>query len=149
MCLFISRQTDKTKPQVSISVHMFAVVMFFVCLSVGEGSSCTRRISTQLLTYKDCVPKRVFTHSCVGSCITHAQVSPTNPLVLEHTCYQCKEAVIKLRRVRMRCPNPEGPKRFRSVTIEVPVPQECMCQLCSFQETVNVTNRSTDTDINT
>lgn len=139
--VFIFRKYGKVRRPISNHFQQIVLAVIFafvVILPCVEGSSCTRRITTQLLAYKDCFPKRVFIHSCVGSCITHAQVSPTNPLVLEHTCYQCKEAVIKKRRVKMKCPDPGSPKRIKNVVIEVPVPQECMCQSCSFEDTVNI-----------
>lgn len=120
--------------KITASVQVQVVLMLtltFMFLPLGEGAGCTKTIARQLLTYQNCVPKVLYTHSCVGSCVTHAQVSPTNPLVLEHTCYQCKEYGVKHRRVKVKCPNPEGPKRFKHIFIEVPIPESCLCQRCS------------------
>lgn len=46
----------------------------------------------------------------------------------------------------MKCPDPDGPKRLKTVVIEVPVPQECMCQSCTFEDIVNI---GKETDENT
>ncbi|KAL4234456.1 hypothetical protein ACF0H5_006102 [Mactra antiquata] len=109
-----------------------------LCIQKVNTTTCKRQVTRQTITYKDCLPKRILTRACVGSCVTSASVSSTNPLQITRSCFQCKESIIRQKKVRLTCPNPEGPQPFRRILIEVPVPMECMCESCSFHDVIEV-----------
>ena len=119
------------------------MVVFLVILTVltSEASgACKRRLSVQTINIKDCLPKRLLTYSCSGSCSTHAQISSTYPFDIVRTCYQCKETILRDRRVKVKCPSEGDSARFIDVYLTVKVPGGCMCQVCNVKDDVEVTS---------
>ena len=110
-----------------------------VFLSHVSGT-CKRRLSVKVIQYKDCLPKRLMTYSCTGTCSTHAQISSTYPFDIVRTCYQCKETILRDRKVKLKCPSEDGPSLFRDVYVTVKVLKGCMCQVCNVQDDVQLTS---------
>ena len=120
----------KSARQIDVKLVTTSILILAVFASQVQGS-CRRRFSVEVIQYNDCQPKRLLTYRCDGTCTTHAQMSLSYPFNITHTCYQCKETDIDERRVKIKCPNTEGPSLFKDVFINVHVPKRCMCQLCN------------------
>ena len=105
-------------------------VLIVAVFTSQVNGSCRRRFSVETIHYRDCRPKRLLTHSCVGTCSTHAQITTSYPFGITRTCYQCKETDIHDRKVKIKCPSTEGSSLFKDVFIKVQVPKRCMCQVC-------------------
>ena len=119
----------------------FLVVVILVILSLltsEVSASCRRRLSVQTISVNDCLPKRLLTYSCSGECSTHAQISSTYPFDITRTCYQCKETVLRDRRVKVKCPSKDAASRFMDVYMTVKVPGGCMCQVCETVDDVEL-----------
>ena len=97
-----------------------------------DTHQCRKRFITQVIKYENCLPRRIFTHSCEGSCTTRTYLSETNPFKITRTCYQCKEAVAKERKVKVLCPDRDGLMPYMRKVIAIQVPQKCQCEQCSF-----------------
>ena len=67
-------------------------------------------------------------------------MSETDPLTLEHSCVQCKEAVVNIRRVALTCPNDDVTSSvpFMRLTINVTVPRQCQCEACSSDDVISL-----------
>ena len=118
--------------------QIMAVYMVLTLLTSDVSGSCRRRLSVQIIRYEDCVPKRLLTYSCVGTCSTHAQIASSYPFEIERTCYQCMESVVQDRRVKLKCPDADGPSLFKDVRITIQVPKQCMCEVCNARDSIDI-----------
>lgn len=116
---------------ISVDFKMvFAHMMIFTLLTSNVNASCRRQLTVQIIRYNDCIPKRLLTYSCNGSCSSDSHLSATYPFGITHTCLQCKESIIHDRKVKIKCPNYDGISRFKNIHINIPVPKTCLCQRC-------------------
>ena len=116
------------------SIIMMLVIL--TSLSPEVSATCKRRLSVKTITVNDCLPKRLLTYTCSGTCSTHAQVSSTNPFDTR-TCYQCIDTALRDRRVKVKCPSKDATSRFLDVYVTVKVPGGCMCQECDVKMILN------------
>ena len=50
------------------------------------------------------------------------------------------ESVVQNRRIKLKCPDTDGPSHFKDIHITIPVPKECMCEVCNTHDSINVTS---------
>ncbi|KAK3579617.1 hypothetical protein CHS0354_012794 [Potamilus streckersoni] len=114
-------------------------ILIALFLIVNETSaSCSKRIIVQSIRYKHCLPKRLLSYACVGSCLSSVRIDTTNQTIMERTCNRCQETVRKATAVQLLCPNPNNSSSLRKVSIDIEIPMECMCTSCENDQDNNV-----------
>ncbi|KAL3860016.1 hypothetical protein ACJMK2_010190 [Sinanodonta woodiana] len=105
--------------------------MVALFLIVNETyASCSKRTKVQSIRYRQCLPKRLLSYACVGSCLSSVHIDPNNQSIIEHTCNRCQETVTKTTAVQLLCPNPNNSSSFQKVSIDIKIPMECICTSC-------------------
>lgn len=104
-----------------------------------ESHPCQSKLLSQLISYKNCVPKRILTRQCIGMCSTFSRVNPNNPSAFERSCVQCRETSIRYKKVHVNCPNADGSRTFVKETLEIPVPTVCSCEAWSDETIIRAT----------
>ncbi|KAL5022152.1 hypothetical protein ScPMuIL_001307 [Solemya velum] len=139
----------------SLDVHKIAMtftlgtLLFLTVLSTPVLPGCYQRRVVQTVRYGDCLPKRLLTYACVGTCESFSKTSPGTPGTLETSCNCCSAVAVAQRRTSLDCPDPTGETTFTPVIHKVLMPLRCACWPCgqsSYAEVFSSLGNSTDSD---
>lgn len=118
--------------------RVFGLFTIALCLSLTPGSSgeCLRRRVAIIIKHGNCLPKRMLSFACQGTCPSYTQVSLTGPSMVERSCQCCQELKPVVRQASIMCPKPNEPRHFRWVVLRLAVPRGCMCRPCNAPKEV-------------
>ena len=113
------------------------VVFFLGLLHVIQSErQCSLGYGVLNLTYGECVPRRVLTRHCRGSCNSRHQ----SLIDANSECYNCDVTEVVVRRVSLLCPEPNGRHRFVPRMFDVYIPTRCGCNICGGYNRNNMSN---------
>lgn len=113
-------------------MHKYAMITLGLFLVLDYSSSeCQRRLILRTMRYPNCIPKRIVSFGCKGTCNSYTAPSPSRPDELEHHCQCCQDAERRIRRAIITCPDTESPRQYKNYTVRLAIPTECSCRPCS------------------
>jgi len=94
-------------------------------------SQCDRKRIIHTIRYLDCIPKRILSFGCEGTCNSYTQPSTSQLGQLVRYCECCQDNDRISRHARIICPNVQGDTPFKYVVVSLSIPTSCLCQPCS------------------
>nr|QUP51992.1 bursicon-A1 [Urechis unicinctus] len=128
---------------VTMQTYIFLVIMTLtqgqtfvpeVSPSSDLQESCKVRRIIHRVDYQGCLPRRMVSLACQGTCRSYTQVSAGQQHVrLERHCSCCQEVQTVTRNATIRCRNdrPYRGRPFKTVVLRLTLPVRCMCRPCS------------------
>lgn len=94
-------------------------------------SQCDRKRIIHTIRYQDCIPKRILSFGCAGTCNSYTQPSASQSGQLVKHCECCQDSDRISRQARIICPNVQGDTPFKYVVVSLSIPTSCLCRPCS------------------
>ncbi|XP_006816926.1 bursicon-like [Saccoglossus kowalevskii] len=95
------------------------------------SAECSSAFAHMIVTYPGCIPKRIPTMACRGSCPSYTEPHWSNvyqELVYKDFCTCCAPLHKRVGTVNLRCPGREGGP---TMAMKVQAALDCQCRPCS------------------
>ena len=128
-----------SRPQWTVKSEMIVLISLVLLLALlppAEASACSLQRSVHAIRFRQCIPKRVLSFNCRGTCNSYSSINPANLLTIIRDCNCCKETGFQNARVVLRCPRPSGGRGYRNAHIRVKMPTGCSCRPCDPVPTI-------------
>lgn len=111
---------------------------------------CERRRTILRVQYSGCLPKRVMSYHCSGSCPSSVKPHPYIPLQYERQCQCCREVQSTRRRIRLLC-SQRHMQPVQTFIFAVNIPMSCNCGNCqdTGYNSGNITTMTSNPETNT
>ena len=106
------------------------LVVFPIPCSAEEAAECQLQRVVHAIHYKNCQPKRVLSHVCIGTCTSYARPDQQTPDRIQRKCQCCQETRVHYGIVLLKCAN-ENDNTFTNRRIRKALPVGCTCRPCS------------------
>lgn len=107
-----------------------------VASDIIEKSKCRRHRIVHTIKSANCVPRRLLSYACQGTCHSYTQLAEdSGNFAFKRNCNCCQEMGQRTAVVRALCRDMRS-KKLKMYAMRIKVPKECMCRPCS--EAVNV-----------
>ncbi|RUS77412.1 hypothetical protein EGW08_014831 [Elysia chlorotica] len=133
--------TDNTdlRPQWTLQsgmIAIFSLVLLFTLLPSTEASACSLHRSVHTVRFRQCIPKRVLSFNCRGTCDSYSSLNPADLMSIIRNCNCCTETGFRTARIPLRCPKPDGESGYRNAHVRVKLPTGCSCRPCEPVPTI-------------
>ncbi|GFS02752.1 bursicon [Elysia marginata] len=120
----------------NVTVLNISLVLLLALLPQGQVGACSLRRSVHTVRFRQCIPKRVLSLNCHGTCNSYSSLNPADLLSIIRNCNCCKETGFANAWIPLRCPKPNGERGYRDAHIRVKVPRGCSCRPCDPLPTI-------------
>ncbi|XP_038045198.1 bursicon-like [Patiria miniata] len=121
-----SHQSPTTASTVVVKCALIALLLLGL-ISQCSAATCQRRGLSHLISHEGCMPRRVPSYGCRGSCTSYSRVSPTDYTQMERSCQCCQESDHQVRTVWLNCPALFPNTRMQ---VELKMAMSCNCRPC-------------------
>ncbi|GFO49712.1 Bursicon [Plakobranchus ocellatus] len=119
-----------------VLIVSISVVLLLALLPSAAARECTLRRVGHTIRWRRCIPKRVLSFVCHGTCSSYSTLDSGDLSTIHRNCNCCKETSFRIGIIRLRCPKPSGRRGYRTVTVNAKIPTGCTCRPCDPLPTI-------------